>query len=172
MASPTSEGSILAHGIGGAKDLPISPELAIVGAVAALTVSFVVLAVAWRTPRFEERTGGIALPALTRIVDSLPYRVVLRAFGMAVFLWAAFAAVFGKDLLTNPFFGMFYVWWWVGLVPLSLLLGPAWKMLSPVRTINLLFAKVSGGEPGTGLFTYPERLGHWPAAFEIGRAHV
>ena len=167
MASPTSEGSILAHGIGGAKDLPISPELAIVGAVAALTVSFVVLAVAWRTPRFEERTGGIALPALTRIVDSLPYRVVLRAFGMAVFLWAAFAAVFGKDLLTNPFFGMFYVWWWVGLVPLSLLLGPAWKMLSPVRTINLLFAKVSGGEPGTGLFTYPERLGHWPAAFGL-----
>ena len=98
---------------------------------------------------------------------SLPYRVVLRAFGMAVFLWAAFAAVFGKDLLTNPFFGMFYVWWWVGLVPLSLLLGPAWKMLSPVRTINLLFAKVSGGEPGTGLFTYPERLGHWPAAFGL-----
>ena len=37
---------ISAHGVGGAKDLPISPELAIAGAVAALTVSFTVLALA------------------------------------------------------------------------------------------------------------------------------
>ena len=67
---------------------------------------------------------------------------------MVVFLYAAMAAVFGKDLLTNPIFGMFYVWWWVGLVPPSLLLGPVWKAISPVRTINLAFAKLSGQRPG------------------------
>jgi hypothetical protein len=71
------------------------------------------------------------------------------------------------DRLTNPFFGMVYVWWWVGLVPLSLLLGPVWKAISPVRTINLAFAKLSGSDPDRGVFTYPERLGYWPAALGL-----
>ncbi len=34
---------VFAHGIGGAADLPVPAELAIAGAVVALTVSFVVL---------------------------------------------------------------------------------------------------------------------------------
>ena len=160
-----SDGITLAHGIGGAKDLPISPELAIAGAVAALTVSFTVLAIAWREPRYDERTSGRLAPAwLAGIVDSTAYVVAARVLGMVVFLYAAMAAVIGKDLLTNPIFGMFYVWWWVGLVPASLLLGPVWKAISPVRTINLAFAKLSGSDPDRGVFTYPERLGYWPAA--------
>ncbi|MGZ4496945.1 MAG: hypothetical protein ACXVWZ_05640 [Nocardioides sp.] len=155
----------LAHGIGGAKDLPISPELAIAGAVAALTVSFTVLAIAWRSPRYDAATSGRPAPAwLARAVDSTAFGVVVRLLGFVVFLYAAMAAVFGKDLLTNPIFGIFYVWWWVGLVPLSFLLGPVWKAISPVRTINLVFARLSGSDPDQGVFTYPERLGHWPAA--------
>ena len=54
----------LAHGIGGAKDLPVSPGLAIAGAVAALVVSFTVLAVAWREPRYDAATTGRAAPGL------------------------------------------------------------------------------------------------------------
>jgi hypothetical protein len=161
----TPDGIPLAHGIGGARDLPVSPELAIAGAVAALTVSFTVLALAWRNPRYDEATSGRPAPRpLATLVDSRAFRVGLRVLGMVVFLYAAFAAVFGKDLLTNPVFGMFYVWWWVGLVPLSLLLGPVWKAISPVRTINALFARVSGSDPERGLYPFPERLGYWPAA--------
>ncbi|GAA2155393.1 hypothetical protein GCM10009844_42410 [Nocardioides koreensis] len=159
------DGISLAHGIGGAKDLPVSPELAIAGAVAALTVSFTVLAVAWRRPRYDEATSGRPAPAwLARIVDSTGFRVALRVVGVVVFAYAGVAAVLGKDLLTNPVFGMFYVWWWVGLVPLSLLLGPVWKAISPVRTINLAFARLSGSDPDRGLYDYPARLGYWPAA--------
>jgi hypothetical protein len=158
---------ILAHGIGGAKDLPIPPELAIAGAVAALTISFTVLAVAWRTPRFDAATGRPAPVWLSRLAGSLAFRVALRLFGFAVFAWALMSAVFGKDVLINPFFGMFYVVLWVGIVPLSLLFGPFYKAISPVRTINLLFSKVSGGDPEVGLFRYPERLGHWPAALGL-----
>ncbi|MDN4160259.1 hypothetical protein [Nocardioides abyssi] len=163
-----SDGRYLAHGIGGAKDLPISPELAIAGAVAALTVSFTVLALAWRSPRYDAATSGRpALAFVQEVVDSTAFRVVLRVLGMAVFAYGAYAAVLGQDLLTNPVFGMFYVWWWVGLVPLSLLLGPVWKAISPVRTINLAFAKLSGSDPDHGVFTYPERLGVWPAAIGL-----
>ena len=163
-----SGGITLAHGIGGAKDLPISPELAIAGATAALVVSFTVLAVAWRTPRYDERTTGQPAPTwLSGIVDSTWWRVGWRVLGMALFLYVGAAAVVGKDLVINPVFGVFYVWWWVGLVPLSLLCGPVWRAISPVRTINLAFAKVSGSDPDRGVFTYPERLGHWPAALGL-----
>ena len=49
----TVTGGVLeAHGIGGQADLPISLGLAISGAVAALVISFTVLVVAWRTPRY------------------------------------------------------------------------------------------------------------------------
>ena len=82
------------------------------------------------------------------------------------------AAVLGKDRLTNPIFGIFYVWWWVGLVPLSLLLGPVYKAISPVRTINAAFAKLSGSDPDKGVFTYPERLGYWPAAARAVRLRL
>ena len=162
------DGTTLAHGIGGAKDLPISPELAIAGAVAALTVSFTVLAVAWRTPRYDAVTTGRPAPALlATMVDSSAFRLVLRVLGMAIFLYAAVAAVFGKDLLTNPVFGMVYVWLWVGLVPVSLLLGPVWKAISPVRTINAVFARLTGSDPDRGVFEYPARLGYWPAALGL-----
>lgn len=158
-------GEIFAHGIGGQSDLPIPLGLTIAGAVAALTVSFTVLAVAWRTPRYDAATSGRAAPAgLSRVVDSRGFSFVARLFGFAVFAFAVFCAVFGEDTLINPFFGIVYAWWWVGLPLLSLVLGPVWKAISPVRTINLLFAKASGSDPDQGVFTYPERLGHWPAA--------
>ena len=159
---------ISAHGIGGSADLPISPSLAIAGAVAALVISFTVLAVAWRTPRYDEATTGRPAPAwLDALVASTGWRVALRVAGFVVFGYGVMVAVLGEDLLTNPFFGMVFVWWWVGLVPLSLLFGPVWKMISPVRTINLAFAKLSGSDPEVGVFAYPRRLGHWPAAFGL-----
>lgn len=163
-----TDGITLAHGIGGAKDLPISPELAIAGAVAALTVSFTVLAVAWREPRYDAATSGRPAPSwLAALVDSTAFAVLLRIIGFALFAYAAAAAILGKDLLTNPAFGMVYVWWWVGLVPLSLFLGPVWKAISPVRTINSAFARLTGSDPDRGVFEYPARLGYWPAALGL-----
>ena len=74
-----SDGIMLAHGIGGAKDLPIPPELAIAGAVAALVVSFTVLALAWRTPRYDAATSGRPAPAwLAAVVDRTAFAVALR----------------------------------------------------------------------------------------------
>jgi hypothetical protein len=160
--------SISAHGLGGAKDLPIPSELAIAGAVAALVVSFTVLAVAWREPRYDPATSGRPAPAwLDRLVSSRALAVTARVLGMAFFLYVAAAAVLGKDSLVNPFLGTVYVLLWVGLVPASLLLGPIFKAISPARTVSMLFAKVSGVPEGEGLRAYPDRLGYWPAALGL-----
>src|SRR3546814_2821950 len=83
------------------------------------------------------------------------------------------AALFGRDLLINPFFGVVYVWLWVGLVPLSLIFGSAYQALNPVRTVHLLMSKAAGRDPSTGLLRLPGWVGLWPAAlglFEVGRA--
>ncbi len=161
-------GTTLAHGLGGPADLPIPPELAIAGAVAALVVSFTVLALAWRHPRYDAATSGRPAPAaLARVVDHPAYGIALRALGLLGLAWFLLAGVLGRDLLTNPIFGMFYVWWWVGLVPASVLLGPVWRAISPVRSINAGFARLSGSDPDRGLFEYPTWLGHWPAAFGL-----
>ena len=160
-----SLGEVFAHGIGGSKDLPIPLELTIAGAVAALTVSFTVLAIAWRTPRYDgETTGQPAPPWLSRLVGSRAWFLAWRGFGLLAFAYTVMVAVGGLDSLINPFFGIFYVLLWVGFVPASLLFGPTYKAISPVRTINAAFAKLTGGDPDQGVFTYPERLGHWPAA--------
>jgi hypothetical protein len=56
---------------------------------------------------------------------------------------------------------------WVGVVPASLLVGPVVRAFSPVRTLNLLLARLTGGDPAAGLTTYPARLGYWPAALGL-----
>ena len=88
--------------------------------------------------------------------------------GFAFFLYVAAAAVFGKDLLINPFFGVFYVLLWVGIVPLSLLFGPVYKAISPVRTINAAVGAALRRDPDVGAAArYPARLGYWPAALGL-----
>jgi hypothetical protein len=156
------------HGLGGAQDLPISRNLAILGAALAVAVSFAVLAVAWRTPRYDATTSGRAAPAwLSGWLDSTAWQVLLRVVGMVALLYLVLVAVRGKDLLINPIFGIFYVWIWVGMVVASVLFGRVWKGISPFRTINAGLARISGGDPDQGVLHYPERLGVWPAALGL-----
>lgn len=156
-----------AHGLGGAKDLPIPAELAVVGAVAALLVSFTVLALAWRTPRFESTARSIPLPRLERVVESTATRVVLRTFGLLALAYCVLTLVAGQDLLRNPIFGIAYVLIWVGIVPLSLAFGPVWKAISPFRTISGGLARLLRIDPDEGLHRYPDKLGMWPAALGL-----
>lgn len=57
------------HGIASRHDLPLPFSFVLVGAGLALVVSFVVLGVAWKRPRFST-VGGVAMPRLTRFVDA------------------------------------------------------------------------------------------------------
>jgi hypothetical protein len=156
----------VAHGLGGQKDLPIPLSLAVTGSVAALVISFTVLAVAWRSPRYAGRPA-LAVPALGRVVLSGPFQAVLKLLGLLFLAYTVMVATLGEDLLTNPVFGIFLVWLWVGIVPASLLLGPAFKAISPHRTLVELLARLTGGDPEDGVADYPARLGYWPAALGL-----
>jgi len=151
------------HGIASRHDLPLPFPFVLLGAGVALVVSFVVLGVAWKRPRFAS-VGGVGLPRLTRFVDAAGTRVVARVLVLVLFLWVGLALFAGQDLLTNPVFGFVFVWVWVGLVPLSLLLGPFWRAVSPLRTLHRLLCAVARTDPREGLVTLPAGVGTWPGA--------
>ena len=156
---------VSAHGVGGGSDLPIPASLAILGGMAALVVSFAVLVMAWRTPRYESGPGGRPAPAmLARLVDHPAYTAGVRTLGLAGLGFAGWCAVAGQDELSNPIFGIVYVLLWVGLVPASLLFGPVVRALSPVRSLHHLLTAVLPVDRERGLVRLPARVGMWPAA--------
>lgn len=153
-------GFVPLHGLGSRQDLPLPFPLVIAGAIAALVISFVVLLRAWNRPRLA-LLGGLGLPSLTRWWDLPAVRWGLRLLVLAGWLWMGLALVAGQDRVTNPVFGFVYVWVWVGLAPISLLFGPVWRALNPVRTIAALLP-LRESDPRLN-----KRLGVWPAALAV-----
>ena len=151
------------HGIASRGDLPLPFSFVVIGAVLALVISFAILIFAWRQPRFE-RVGGRPMPGLTAVVDHPIVRLIARGLVLATYAWAALAMMAGQDLLTNPIFGFVYVWMWVGLVPISLLLGQFWRATNPLRTIHRGLCALARVDPEQGLVTLPSPVGVWPAA--------
>jgi hypothetical protein len=156
------------HGIGGRQDLPVPFGLAVAGAAIAVAISFVVLGLAWRNPKYRGNAAGRPLPAaITRTVDAAWFRWIVRLVGLATFLYAMVSLLFGVDRLTNPIFGFIYILVWVGLVPISIVLGPVWRTLNPLRTVHLLLSKLLRQPPSKGLLELPRWAGLWPAALGI-----
>lgn len=135
-----------AHGVGGPTDLPIPFLYAMVGASWALTISFAVLALAWKEPKFTDEPEPTEPP---------PRRPWLAVIGLLLTAWVLVALYAGPSGAGNGGLGAIYIFVWVGLVPLALVAGHVWRDLSPWRTIQSLL--------GPGLWTYPSRLGYWPA---------
>ncbi|WP_406735433.1 hypothetical protein OG508_31965 [Streptomyces sp. NBC_01108] len=157
--------SVLAHGIGAQHDLPLSPFYAFAGAFAALFVSFLALGLLWSASRFRGDRAGRPLPAaVQRLADARPTRIAARVLGLAAALFVTLHLLLGPDDPDrNPAPGAVYVLLWVGLVPASLLLGPVWRLLNPLRTVHLLGCRALGRDPAAGR-PLPPRLGLWPAA--------
>jgi hypothetical protein len=158
----------LAHGFGGAADLPIPGAFAIWGGGIALLVSFCVLAFAWRQPRFRGGSSGHPLPRwLAGSIDSRALRTGLVVVALVFAGWVTIAALFGSTSLVNPVFGAVYVALWVGLVPTALLFGPLYRWCNPLRWVHRGLAKTAAIDRRRGLIRYPERLGYWPAALGL-----
>lgn len=155
----------LAHGVGGRHDLPIPLFYALAGAVTAVFVSFLALGLLWATSKFRGDTAGWPLPRpVQRVVDGAGFRWTLRAAALAVTGFVAVAAVFGPDNESNPAAGFVYVLFWVGLVPASLLFGPVWRAVNPLRTLHGIAVTASGRDPAAGRLRLPRWVGYWPAA--------
>jgi hypothetical protein len=164
-------GTVVAHGLGGRADLPVPLWMAQYGAAAALVVSFAVLTTFWNRPRLEGQAAGDGQPLpdwLQRFVDARATRIGLRALGLVLAVVTVGVAALGpNNSAINPAPTWVYVWFWVGLVPASLLLGPIWRLLNPLRTLSAGLAKLSGDPDEAGTRSMPARFGYWPAAIGL-----
>jgi hypothetical protein len=157
-------GAVLAHGIGGAQDLPLPFDLVLQAGAVAVVLSFLAVSRLWRVPRASEvwrlpRGWDAAL-------RSPWWRLSLRAAVLVLAVYVVGNALFGPGDESNPAPHALFVWLWVGLVPVSILFGPVWRVLNPLRTLHaglcrILRLPVTGISPGAG------RTGHWPAAVAL-----
>ncbi len=158
----------LSHGIGGRQDLPLPLGLMVQGVVLALLASFFGLGVLWRSPRLRAGMAGRAVPLpIQRLVDSTGLRWLLRLLGLAATVYVVATALLVPDDGSNPLPYAVYVLFWVGIVPLSLLFGPVWRLVNPLRTIHLLLTAITRIPADRGLLPLPRSLGYWPAALSL-----
>jgi hypothetical protein len=160
-----------AHGIGSVQGLPLDPELVLQTGGAVVLVSFLAVALLWRSPRLQGPVPGIALPAaVVTAVDSPRLRTVVQ---IPVLLLAVAVTGYGllgpQDPAANPAPRVVYVLLWVGLAVVSLVLGPVWRVLNPLRMLHRVVAAVlrvpvHGRDPTS---TLPARLGQLPAALGL-----
>jgi hypothetical protein len=157
-----------AHGLVGRADLPIPYWLFGWAAAVVLIVSFAGLATLWQTPKLEPDDGFRPVPeGLSFAIVNPATEVFAGLVGVAllgVTVWAGLAGVQAPQANFTPTF--IYVIFWVGLVPLSILLGDVFRAFNPWRAIaraaGFVASRVSGPVPTP--FSYPEWLGRWPAA--------
>ena len=154
-----------AHGVGSRGDLPLPFTALVIGALAALVISFVAIGTLWREPRLRP-TDGILLPEwLAGTLDARWLRAVARVLAIALTIWTLMALVLGPDSARNPVPHVVYVWLWVGLGFLSMLLGPIWRVLNPARMLHAGLCRLARISPDTAVLPY--RLGLWPAALGL-----
>jgi len=156
---------VLAHGLGGSSDLPVPYAYSVIGAAWALTFTFALVAFAWRRPRFDPLKPGHPLPsAVTALVDSRLTRGVAATAALLFAVWVVSAGLWGPQTQANALLGVFYVLLWVGLVAVSLLFGPVWRVISPVRTVYVLLQRITPQSLSRARLSYPEGWGYRPAA--------
>ena len=158
----------LAHGIGGIRD-PVLPDwLVFYGAALTLILSFVALGILWRKPILEGRDHGRPLSERwQRLVLWVGWRVILGALSVGLLILVWLAALVGKpDAGDNLAPTFVWVIFWLGLVPIVVIFGNLWSVLSPWKATADAVAWIwtKSGRTWEPAAEYPPRLGRWPAA--------
>jgi hypothetical protein len=152
---------VLAHGIGGVEGLPLDGELVLQTGGVVVLVSFLAVALLWKHPRFTGPVTGRPLPA---VLDAPGLHTALQAVTLAVAVAVVGYGFLGpQDPDANPAPRALYVLLWVGIVPASLLLGPVWRVLNPLRLLHRIVAAALR-RPVHGAVPLPARLGYRPGA--------
>ncbi|MFN0282198.1 MAG: hypothetical protein ACKVZ6_09540 [Kineosporiaceae bacterium] len=165
---------LLAHGVGTRADLPLPVAYVVVGGGLAVVVSFLALGALWRTPRLRGDLAGRPVPpAVEAFCDGGRPRAVLQALTLALVVLVVVVAFAGSpEIPANVAPWALFVTFWVGLVPASLLLGPVWGVVNPLRAVHRALRRLTGRLRGRALPAprhegLVDRWGYWPAAVSL-----
>jgi hypothetical protein len=162
--------ALLAHGVGGVRDLPVPTWLFFWGGSVVLVISFLALGVLWRRPQLERRSGGRPLPgSLQRVLGSIALRVLAGTVSAGLLVVVFLAALIGEPSSAENLAPTFvYVLFWLGVVALQVVLGNVWSVLNPwfavASAVAWIWARL-GRRSWDAPLAYPARLGVYPAAF-------
>jgi hypothetical protein len=160
--------ALLAHGIGGVRDLPVPTWLFFWGGSVVLVISFLALGVLWRRPQLERRAGGRPLPDwLQQVLGSTALRVLAGAVSAGLLVLVFLTALLGEPSSAENLAPTFvYVVFWLGVVVLQVVLGNVWPVLNPwlafANAVAWIWERL--GRSWVPPLTYPARLGVYPAA--------
>jgi hypothetical protein len=157
-------GTVLAHGVGGSQDLPLPFDLVLQAGAVTVVLSFLAVSTLWRVPRAsaERRLPG----GWDAAMRSTWWRRPLQAAVLVLAVYVVGNALFGPGDESNPAPHALFVWLWVGLVPVSILFGPVWRVLNPLRTLHAGLCRILR-LPVTGIRPGAARTGHWPATVSL-----
>ena len=150
-------GVAAAHGLSPTYQSPLPLAVYVVGAAMTVALSFLfVLARDMRAPEIPpDRIVGV--PAWIRYL--------LRAVGLAGWLWIMIQAITGgsSDAAVATLF--LWVYGWVGIAMVSALVGPVWEWLDPFATLHDVLARAlrAVGVRGWAVSDVPPALRLWPA---------
>jgi hypothetical protein len=153
---------ILAHGLPSPPGVPVPGYLFAWAAAVVLVASFSALGALWKTPRLEHDTGRV-VARLPSWFEPVCGALGVAAFGLVVYAGFAGSAVPSRNLAPTSV----YVVFWVGLVPVTVLLGDVFSLFNPWRAVGRAAGWASGRVPSRLVappLPYPRRLGYWPAA--------
>jgi hypothetical protein len=170
MAPDPGSALLYAHALVAREDLPIPAWLFAWGASIVLIVSFFVLTIAWREPRFEENRFRPLGSSLSRLALGLPTQVICGLIGVFLLWLTIYAGLRGTDAPDRNFALTFvFVTVWLGFPVLSVLLGDVFRAFNPWRAVGRAagwaFASLVGQAPAHA--RYPQWLGRWPAAIGL-----
>ncbi len=160
----------LAHAFGQRYDLPVPLSLYLVGAGAAVALSFVVIGafVGGGTPRRDYRRLNLLAFPLGRALAGNVAVTTLKAAAAALFVLVVAAGFLGEQHpMQNIAPVMVWIIGWVGLVYVQAFVGDVWTLINPWRTLfacaEALTRRIAGNRDlGLGL-VYPSRWQAWPA---------
>ncbi|MFN8622353.1 MAG: hypothetical protein U0869_16595 [Chloroflexota bacterium] len=152
-----------AHNVGGRLASPLPFVAYLGGAVVAVGVSFLLLALSDPGPPRDDRGGRVrTVPRVARLA--------LRAIGLIGWLWVAAQAIIGGSSDADVASLFLWEYGWIGLALISAFLGPVWRWIDPFTTIFDLIGAVGRrlGIRGMAPQAWPERLAAWPAVIGFG----
>ena len=162
LVGVAGNGQALAHAFGARYELPVPVWLFIVGGALTVTLTFIVLAAFARGSAERYAGAGWQLQGtrLGTLMGAPAVTSTLKVLGVAGLVLVVVAGFFGTtDPNRNIAPTLVWIVWWVGFSYLAMLVGNAWPVVNPWRT---LYDLCSAQRPGP-VTPWPQRAQSWPA---------